>query len=278
MPTRYPKVGGRNVAQNVRFNRFAHQWARYNLNIYDPVFRYSKIFGLAILCLIALLIQGCAQTAFPSRFSDYTTKTHLVFPLRGESLVVNGGRTLAQNAHAIMQDQRFALDIVALAPGSAARIAGNVDVQRAITNNGNPKDNNTYFIFGREVIAPANGTVVNVLNNIPDAIPSESHYDYNNPAGNFVVIDHGNSEFSMIAHLKYGSVRVNIGDRISTGHVVGLVGNSGNSTEPHLHYHLQNTPNWGAGEGLPAQFNGYMANGKLIARGEPVQGQIITIR
>lgn len=102
--------------------------------------------------------------------------------------------------------------------------------------------------------------------------------DRDHPTGNHVILDHGNGEFSFLAHLKQGSVAVKVGDRVKPGDKLGLCGNSGNTSEPHLHYHLQTTAKFGAGEGLPAQFLNYIADGKEVARGEPVQGQTIRNR
>ena len=66
------------------------------------------------------------------------------------------------------------------------------------------------------------------------------------------------------------------GDKVRAGDPIGRCGNSGHSNLPHLHYHLQTTPRWLDGEGLPAQFSNYYANGKIIERGEPIQGEIIS--
>jgi hypothetical protein len=65
------------------------------------------------------------------------------------------------------------------------------------------------------------------------------------------------------------------GDQVKAGDLLGLCGNSGNSSEPHLHYHLQTTAEFGKGEGLPAQFQGYVADGEDVERGEPRKGQAI---
>lgn len=232
---------------------------------------------LTLILLIATSLQGCANKAAPSNFLNYQTKSSLTFPLRGESLVVHGGRKIEQNAHASEKDQRFAIDVVALKQGSRTLQEQGITVFDAVTYEGNKKQNESYYIFGRDVIAPANGRIIDTLDGVPDAIPSDTHYDFKQPAGNYVVIDHGNNEFSMLAHLKNGSIRFNKGDLVVAGDVIGSVGNTGNSTEPHLHYHLQNTPKWKKGEGLPAQFQQYIANGQFIQRGEPIRGQIIEI-
>ena len=94
-------------------------------------------------------------------------------------------------------------------------------------------------------------------------------------AGNHVILDHGTGEWSLLAHFKRGSLRVKPGQTVAAGDTLGLCGNSGNSSEPHLHYHLQNGPTFGDAEGLPAQFVNYIADDKPIARGIPVRGQVV---
>ena len=116
--------------------------------------------------------------------------------------------------------------------------------------------------------------VVDAMDGIFDNIPGKKNT--RDIPGNYVVIDHLNGEFSMLAHLQKGSVLVRKGDEVRAGKPIGKCGNSGHSNLPHLNYHLQNTPLWLKGEGLPAQFRNYYANGKLVERGEPTQGQIIS--
>jgi len=230
---------------------------------------------MALIIFAIIPFQGCANKVASSNFLNYQTKANLIFPLRGESLVVHGGREIEQNAHASEKDQRFAIDVVAIKQGRSALQEQGIAALATVTYEGDQKKNESYYIYGRDVIAPASGRIVDILDRIPDAIPSESHYDFKQPAGNYIVIDHGNNEFSMLAHLKKGSLVVNKGDLVVAGEIIGSVGNTGNSTEPHLHYHLQNTSQWRNGEGLPAQFQNYISNGKFIHRGEPVRGQII---
>jgi murein DD-endopeptidase MepM/ murein hydrolase activator NlpD len=68
------------------------------------------------------------------------------------------------------------------------------------------------------------------------------------------VIDDGKGEFCMYAHLKRGSIKVKSGDQVKAGQEIGVVGNSGNSPVPHLHFHMQTTPDWFKGDGLPTPF------------------------
>jgi len=95
------------------------------------------------------------------------------------------------------------------------------------------------------------------------------------PVGNGVVIDHGNGEFSLIAHLQPKTQHFKVGDKVKAGDVLGKCGNSGNTSEPHLHYHLQDGPDITTAEGLPAVFVGACVDGKKVAKAEPVRGQTI---
>ncbi|WP_251278943.1 M23 family metallopeptidase, partial [Enterobacter hormaechei] len=76
--------------------------------------------------------------------------------------------------------------------------------------------------------------------------------------GNRVILDHGNDEYSVLAHLRQGSVRVAQGQVVRSGTHLAGCGNSGNSSEPHLHYQLQAGPAFGVGVALPAQFSDYL--------------------
>ena len=215
------------------------QWA------YDEV---GRIGGLQIFPL---------QQEAPSEFLDYVTKTDLRLPFAGEWYVFWGGRSLDQNYHAADSSQRFAYDFVVSREG------------RTFTNSG--LHNEDYYAYGLPIYAPGGGVVVTVQAGVPDNEPGNMNPDQ--PMGNYVILDHQNGEFSFLAHFKLGSVVVKPGDFVHQGDLLGLCGNSGNSSEPHLHYHLQDTAEFAQGQGLPVQFNSYLANGVLVVRGEPIQGE-----
>jgi len=195
----------------------------------------------------------------PTRFADYTTKTKLQLPFDGEWFTFWGGRTEKQNYHVITVDQHFAYDFVINRNGS--------------TFSGDRKNSENYYAWDQPIRAPAAGIVTESVDGFPDNMIGRT--DPFQPAGNHIVIDHGNGEYSLLAHFRKGSVVPKTGDRVKQGQVIGHCGNSGNTSEPHLHYHLQNSPKFGNSEGLPAQFVNYVADGKRVERGEPVQGQRI---
>lgn len=195
----------------------------------------------------------------PSDHEDYRTKADLRLPFDGEWTVVWGGRTPAENYHVVNASQRFAYDLLVVKDGSTRR--------------GESEGPEDFYCWGKKILSPAAGTVTAAVDGLPDQAPGEM--DPRNPAGNHVVIDHGEGEHSLLAHLRQGSVAVEEGQKVERGQLLGLCGNSGNTSEPHLHYHLQTAPSFGEGVGLPAQFRNYTADGKPVERGEPRQGQVV---
>ncbi|WP_116082704.1 peptidoglycan DD-metalloendopeptidase family protein [Tropicimonas sp. IMCC34011] len=198
--------------------------------------------------------------AVESRFLDYRTKADLRLPVSGKWYVVWGGRSVEENYHAVDPAQRFAMDLLVLEDGESFA--------------GDRTDLSSYHCWGREVRAPAAGKIVRAVGDLSDQ-PIDAT-DATHPAGNHVVIDFGSGEFGFLAHFQAGSVAVAEGDTVGAGDLLGLCGNSGNTTEPHLHFHLQTTPILGDGEGLPAQFLDYVADGGDVARGEPARGQTVS--
>ena len=104
-------------------------------------------------------------------------------------------------------------------------------------------------------MAVGDGVVVAVKDGIPQNIPGATSravpITLETVGGNHVIIDLGKGQFAFYAHLQPGSPRVKVGDRVKAGQVIGLVGNSGNSTEPHLHFHICDRNSPLASEGLP---------------------------
>lgn len=198
----------------------------------------------------------------PSERLEYQTKTALQLPFDGPWFVFWGGRTVAENYHAAAPDQRFAYDFVVRKGGSS--------------HQGDGAQLEDYYCFGRPIYAPGAGTVVGAASDLPDQPIGTT--DAQNALGNHVIIDHGNGEFSFLTHLREGSVKVAPGDEVEVGAPIGACGNSGNTSEPHLHYHMQTDAVFyggAGGEGLPAQFLNYRVDGEPVTRGEPTKGQTV---
>ncbi|MFC9707187.1 M23 family metallopeptidase [Paenibacillus sp. NPDC056933] len=154
------------------------------------------------------------------------TKTEFHFPLKGEWYVFWGGNDVMSNYHYEHETQRYALDIVR--------------TKESFSFNGDAKVNASYYAFGEPLYAAADGTVVEIKNDIPDNTPGVMNPE--EPAGNYVIIDHGQDEYSITAHIKKGSVAVKKGDKVKQGDLIGELGNSGNSSEAHLHFQVSDGP------------------------------------
>ncbi len=197
----------------------------------------------------------------PDAKAGYKQKARLMLPFApgDEWYVYWGGDSRAVNYHVDYPDQRHALDLVMRRDGR--------------THSGDGKENTDYYAWGKAITAPSAGTVVAAVNDLPDNKPGVTS-DTQNASGNHVILDLGNGEYALLAHLQKGSVRVKAGDTVKAGDVLGLCGNSGNTTEPHLHFHVQNRPKlFGGALGLPVVFSNYTVSGKKMAIGSPVQGQ-----
>lgn len=178
----------------------------------------------------------------------YTQRTDLIFPFRGNGFVTQAGA--ANGGHRNGSGQ-FAIDAMALgenyAPQRTAAFAANTDI----------------IGFGRELVAPGTGTVVIARGDRPDQpVPGESNEAFHLPEfrgsgdpGNHVIIDHGNSEFSLVAHLQADSLAVREGERVAQGQRIGRLGNSGDSFAPHVHHQLQDAASWQSASGLPCRYS-----------------------
>ncbi len=191
-------------------------------------------------------------------------ETELSLPFKGRWLVFWGGDNKELNMHHDVPNQKFAFDFIGVNKDGAM-------------HSGEGKANEDYFSFGREVLALADGTVTDVIEGVRDNVPGSM-----NPysaLGNAVFIQHREYEISVLAHLKLASIKVKVGDEVKTGQVIGLCGNSGNSSQPHLHYHLQNTPIIQDGTGIKCYFQkmNVIEDGKKQAKMNysPIKGQIV---
>jgi len=195
--------------------------------------------------------------AYPSQHMEYETKTNLMLPFEGLWTVVWGGRTYNTNNHAGSKDQRFAFDFTIMNDHSMSE--------------GDGSENKQYYAYSKPILASGRGVIVKVQNREPENKIGEM----TETPGNYVVIDHENGEYSFLCHLQRGSVNVVEGEFVKAGQRIAKCGNSGHSTAPGLHYHLQNTPIIFDGEGLPSQFQNYIANGNRVIRGEPNWNEVV---
>lgn len=171
-------------------------------------------------------------------------------PLRGENwLTANGPSNESGHRRALIPidgtpaiAQRFAIDYVQI--DSAGR-----------TFSGERENNASYHAYGEDALAVMDGVVTATKDSIPENVPGPTSravpITLETVGGNYVIIDIGGGRYAFYAHLQPGSLRVRLGDKVRRGQVLGLVGNSGNSTEPHLHFHLADGTTPLGAEGIP---------------------------
>jgi hypothetical protein len=226
-----------------------------------PQTRAARNRVIAYGVIAALLAVFTAVAGYGARSVD-ETPVALDFPLReGTFYVVNGGgndilnmhMAAADPKHAAFRGQSRALDIVA------------VDRWGQRSDGLLPDNPEAYVVFGKPVVAPCDGVVKLAVDGLPDLAPPKA--DPTHLAGNHVMLTCGSVEV-LLAHLQNGSVAVKPGDVVKRGDPLGRVGNSGNTSEPHLHVHAQR----GGPEDtlldrdpLPMSFGG-----RVLARGDRV--------
>jgi murein DD-endopeptidase MepM/ murein hydrolase activator NlpD len=187
---------------------------------------------------------------------NYKTKTSLILPFKGTLIVGNGGRSAKINNHYSSRSQRYAYDFMSV----------------YFKNKGDKIED--YDAFGVEVIAPADGVISQVIDGSIDMQLGER--DTSVYPGNMIIIDHGNGEWSVLSHFKHNSITVKEGDIVNQGDILGLCGNTGNTSEPHIHYHLQDNALLIRAKGLPAQFHTILVDGLLKERVEPIRYQKVS--
>ncbi|MBI1912270.1 MAG: M23 family metallopeptidase [Deltaproteobacteria bacterium] len=177
----------------------------------------------------------------------------LSFPLKdGRHYVMQGGASRLLNLFHGSGAEKYALDITKL--NSYGNRAGGIF----------PKELSKFNIYGVDLYSPCNGKVIEAVDGLTDNVPGVT--DKENPAGNHVSIDCSGVKV-LLAHLNNGSIQVNNGAPVKDGQIIGRVGNSGNSLEPHLHIHATRVDEQGSEIPVPMTFNGkFLTMNKIISR------------
>jgi hypothetical protein len=244
-------------------------------SIFGPICRYAVVFGLIAGLIVGIrrlrtapvfactnkkqwalvslwLVLGLVNlSGLPEVLKARTFEgpaIEMTFPLAtGTYSVFHGGSAGSLNHHAVVSAQRYGLDIIALNTWGT-RASGIF-----------PESLSDYEVFGKTIVAPCSGRVAMMQSDLPDQAPGEMSSE--NVLGNHLVL-HCAQHSVILAHLEQGSVLVEVDQEVNAGTPVGRVGNTGNTSEPHLHIHtitgLANdleTLAW-EGEGVPMTFGG----------------------
>jgi Peptidase family M23 len=232
--------------------------------------------------------QPVTETAARSTVSAPTSLV-VAPPLRGERYMAGDGccdsvrhirATLPVNGQRVGA-QRFAIDWEQLDPQERIYV-------------GDPKQPASYVIYGKPIYAVADGVVVAAVDGLPDSPPGllPAGLAFEQADGNHVVQSLGNGRFALYAHMQPRSVKVHAGQHVRAGTLLGLVGTSGNSSEPHLHFQVTDGPSPMAANGVPyllrrfsatergvstEAYDRASADGQPLAR-EPVGGAPVRLR
>jgi len=226
---------------------------------------YKTNFERAVFSvLISLDGEGKMNGLFVKPFQESNlpklerNQTKLILPFNEEWTVFWGGDTKELNYHVEHRAQKNAFDfLITDENGKSFQTDG--------------KSNEDYYAFGKELIAPSDAEVVLVVDGVKDNIPGEMNPLY--VPGNTVILKTENNEFLFFAHFKQHSIAVKQGQLVKQGDLLGLCGNSGNSSEAHLHFHIQNVEDMNKATGAKSYFEEIHVNGELKSDYSPVKGE-----
>ncbi len=206
------------------------------------------VISVVMIVMNFLALRGLRQPDNPINLaSPFKSGTHIV---------INGGGSPQINAHAKIEPQSFALDMVGVNQlGFRIKsVFGGIELEN-------------YEVFEDSIFSPINGVIVGVVDSLTDNLPPEK--DIQNIAGNYLIVKFENMEL-VLAHFKYKSIVVKKDQVVKVGTYLGMVGNTGNSSEPHLHMHIESGGQEYTilnGKSVPFIIDGqYLVRGSLIKK------------
>jgi hypothetical protein len=177
--------------------------------------------GIVSLLSLLPLILWFAPVAYPASLEKMTPVATVRLPSDLPLRVAWGGDSIKTNYHVVAPDQRWAYDLL---------------IEPYFSGSSKLED---YGCYGTPVVAPIGGKIAFAHDGEPDETPGVVSNNFEAPTGNHVVILMETNTYLVIAHLKKGSVLVETGDTVEEGQEIGQCGNSGNTSEPHIHIHHQ---------------------------------------
>lgn len=186
--------------------------------------------------------------------------TKLILPFNEKWTVFWGGDTKELNYHVDHLSQKNAFDFL-------------ITNEKGKSFKTNGSTNEDYYAFGKEIIAPCDAEVVLVVDGVKENKPGDMNPIY--VTGNSVILKTMANEFFVFAHFKQHSIQVKEGQKIKQGTLLGLCGNSGNSSEPHLHFHIQNVEDLNVATGVKCYFEKIMVNGEIKSDHSPIKNEKI---
>lgn len=234
---------------------------------------FSRLLSLPLLAA-TLLLAACSSGAKEARapappppppaygYPPTAVPDAPLQPFTGYRLPVNGTWRVQRTHYGNTHDQGYAIDIVIPAPDGSY-------------HTGSGRLNTDFPSFNQPVLADAPGVIAVVVDGVPNNNPPTINgYDQH---GNYVIIDHRNGEFSLMAHIVPGSFRVRVGQTVAMGQELGLCGNSGQTTNPHIHWQVMDNVNPQLAHAVAPRYLPYLRNG-MMTTDPPDKGDILVPR
>lgn len=228
-------------------------WGLIKTAFNPPVLRRWRVVGFGVLLAVAVF-GTVPMFEVPLATAGWESETRFRLPFRGEWYTLAGGSELERNYHATTAAYRWGYDFAPVEDGERFE--------------GQGRELDEYYCFGKPVVAPADGEVVKVEHAQKDYPPRE--FDETSALGNHVVLRIEEGVYLFAAHLKKGSVPVEPSEEVDRGAKIGECGNSGRAVEPHVHVHLQDRVEFPVAQSLPLRFSNYVADGEKIEKGMPL--------
>lgn len=260
------------------------------LYVFNPFFAFDQDLDLAELRYeFVFADEQRTQYRVPVtvRPAVYETETDLIIPLAGRVLVRDGHDFYSHHRRASLNHPLAELFGIETNSSRYAYDLSIVDAQGEL-HRGSGERLEEWYGWGTPVYASGSGTVVAVVDTVSDnplqngqvVVPNPMSYTkLDDFTGNNIAIDHGNGEFSVIGHLKHGSVKVHLGDWVEQNQIVAEMGLSGSTSFPHVHYQLQTGVASGTAEGLPSYFRRFRrllgSRTALVGKGQIDTGDIV---
>jgi hypothetical protein len=209
----------------------------------------------------------------------HTALRQLTAPVDGSNWLASDGPGNMPNNH-----HRRGLVVLDGKPVISRRFAIDwMRVEKGVTFSGDAANPLSYHAYGQPVFAVADATVTTARDGLPDNKPG--HDDKFHPAipitldtvaGNTITLDIGGGEYAYYCHLQPGSVRVKAGDKVFRGQLLGLIGDSGDAREPHLHFEVSTSPKFALGEGVPYTIDSYQLPNAGMRKNEmPLDNMVV---
>jgi len=208
------------------------------------IFYNFPVFLQSLKLLWGMLVVPLRYGSHIPDANNYHCQVKYSLPFYDAWVVVNGGVDKKFSHSWDVPTQRYAYDLLILDESGKSYI-------------GNGKKMTDYYCYGKEILAPADGEVIDAISVYSNSLilkNGQADCAAHDIRGNHILIRHSEREYSLLAHLQPGSINVKAGDTVERGQIIARCGNSGNSSEPHLHFQLQCGKNFFSSAGLPIEF------------------------